>query len=61
YFTNGDGKETLIQYKLCKEECIRSRMYKLDTIREDSWFCNLEHLYAYKAASDVEWNPNLNL
>ena len=36
-------------------------MHKLDTIREDSWFCNLEHLYAYKAAQDIEWNPNYNL
>jgi hypothetical protein len=36
-------------------------MYKLDTISEDSWFCNLEHLYAYKAARDVEYNPEYNL
>ena len=51
----------LVPCKLCCEEGIRSRMYKLDTISEDSWFCNLEHLYAYKAARDVEWNPNYNL
>ena len=36
-------------------------MHKLDTTREDSWFCNLEHFYAYKAAQDIEWNPNYNL
>ena len=36
-------------------------MHKLNTIHEDSWFCNLEHLYAYKAAQDIEWNSNYNL
>ena len=36
-------------------------MHKLNTIREDAWFCDLEHLYAYKAAQDIEWNPNYNL
>jgi hypothetical protein len=36
-------------------------MHKLDTVEEDTWFCNLEHLYAYKAAKDIEWNPNYNL
>ena len=36
-------------------------MHKLDTTMEDSWFCGLEHLYAYKAAKDVEWNSNYNL
>ena len=36
-------------------------MHKLDTTQEDSWFCNLEHFYAYKAAQDIEWNPNYNL
>jgi len=36
-------------------------MHKLYTIQEDSWFCNLEHFYTYKAAQDVEWNPNYNL
>ena len=36
-------------------------MHKLDTTFEDSWFYTLEHLYAYKAAKDVEWNPNYNL
>ena len=36
-------------------------MHKLDTTQEDSWFCNLEYFYAYKAAQDIEWNPNYNL
>jgi hypothetical protein len=36
YFENGDSQGTLQQCKLCKEENIRSRMYKLDTMREDS-------------------------
>jgi hypothetical protein len=36
-------------------------MYKLDTIQEDTWFCNLEHIYAYKVTKDIEWNPDYNL
>ena len=54
YFTNGDGQGLLTKYALCKEEHIRTRMHKLDTTQEDSWFCNLEHFYAYKAALDIE-------
>ena len=54
YFTNGDGQGLLTKYALCKEEHIRTRMHKLDTTQEDSWFCNLEHFYAYKAAQDIE-------
>lgn len=61
YFTNGDGQGLLTKCKLCQEEGIRSRMHKLDSSSEDSWFCNLEHFYAYKAARDVEENPNRNL
>ena len=36
-------------------------MHKLDTTQEDSWFCNLEYFYVYKAAQNIEWNPNYNL
>ena len=61
YFTNSDGQGLLTKCVLCKEEHIRTRMHKLDTTQEDSWFCNLEHFYAYKAAQDIEWNPNYNL
>ena len=36
-------------------------MYKLNSFQDNTWFCILEHLYAYKAAKDIEWNPNCNL
>src|SRR5260364_346186 len=36
-------------------------MIKLNSSREDVRFCDLEHLYAYKAAQDVESNPNYNV
>src|SRR5260363_422923 len=61
FFTNGEGRGTLTECKLCKEQGIRSKMIKLNSSREDVRFCNLEHLYAYKAAWDVESNPNYNL
>ena len=61
FFTNGEGRGTLTECKLCREQGIRSKMIKLDSIREDTRFCNLECLYAYKAAKDVEWNSNYNL
>jgi hypothetical protein len=32
-----------------------------DSINQDLWFCNLEHMYAYKAYTDVLYNPNYNL
>ncbi|CAG8579857.1 13834_t:CDS:1, partial [Dentiscutata heterogama] len=35
YFTNSEGKGTFLKCRLCKEECIRSRKYKLDTISKD--------------------------
>ena len=61
YFTNGDRQDLLTKCALCKEEHIRTRMHKLDTTQEDSWFCNLEYFYTYKVAQDIEWNPNYNL
>jgi len=36
-------------------------MYNLESISEELWFCDLEHLYAYKASTDVLYNPNYNL
>ena len=32
-----------------------------DSIAQDLWFCNLEHMYAYKAYTDIWYNPNYNL
>ena len=61
YFTNGDGQSLFTKCALCKEEHIRTRMHKLDTTHTNSWFCNLEHFYIYKAALDIEWNSNYNL
>ncbi|KAF0557787.1 hypothetical protein F8M41_012246 [Gigaspora margarita] len=56
-----EGRGTLTECKLCKKQGIRSKMIKLNSSREDVRFCDLEHLYAYKAAQDVEYNPNYNL
>ena len=61
YFTNSDRQGLLTKYALCKEEHIRTRMHKLDTTHTNSWFCNLKYFYVYKAALDIEWNPNYNL
>ena len=36
-------------------------MYQLESLREELWFCELEHLYAYKASQDVLYNHNYNL
>ena len=32
-----------------------------DSSAQDLWFCNLEHMYAYKAYSDILYNHNYNL
>ena len=36
-------------------------MYQLESLSEELWFCDLEHLYAHKASQDVLYNPNYNL
>ncbi|CAG8823981.1 2844_t:CDS:1, partial [Dentiscutata erythropus] len=56
-----DGRGTLVECKLCKTSEPRNRMYNLESISEELWFCDLEHLYAYKASTDVLYNPNYNL
>src|SRR6185436_17507203 len=61
YYTQGDGCGTLVECKLCKHAEPRNRMHHLESITEELWFCELEHLYAYKASTDVLYNPNYNL
>jgi hypothetical protein len=51
----------LVNCKICDKSDLRSRMCQLDSLREELWFCELEHLYAYKASQDVQYNPNYNL
>jgi hypothetical protein len=36
-------------------------MYQLESLSEELWFCDLEHLYAHKASQDVLYKPNYNL
>src|SRR5260364_270249 len=61
FFTNSEGRGTLTECKLCKEQGIRSKMIKLNFSWEDVRFCDLEHFYAYKAARDIESNSIYNL
>ncbi|CAG8804237.1 18209_t:CDS:2, partial [Racocetra persica] len=43
YYNTGLGRETLVQCKLCNTQKPRSRMYNIKSIREELWFCKLEH------------------
>ena len=61
FFTQGEGRGMLVNCKICDKSDLRSRMCQLDSLREELWFCELEHLYAYKASQDVQYNPNYNL
>jgi len=36
-------------------------MHNLESLEQALWFCDLEHLYAYKAGQDVLYNSNYNL
>src|SRR6185437_16625945 len=49
----GEECGTLVKCKLCKTSEPRNRIYNLESISEELWFCDLEHLYAYKASTDV--------
>jgi len=61
YYTQGDGQGTLVNCKICNESGPRNHMHYLDDSSASLWFCDYEHMYAYKAASDVLFNPNCNL
>ena len=61
YYTQGEGRGLLVNCKLCKKSEPKSRMYQLESSQEELWFCELEHLYAYKASQDILYNPNYNL
>ena len=36
-------------------------MYRLESIREKFWFCELEHMYAYKVCQDLIYNENYEI
>ena len=36
-------------------------MHQLESLYDNLWFCELEHLYAYKASQDVQYNSNYDL
>jgi hypothetical protein len=61
YYNQGDEIGLLVTCKLCLKSDPKSRMYRLESLQEELWFCDLEHLYAYKACSDILYNPNCNL
>ena len=61
YYDQGDGRGTLVPCKICEETRPTSRMYSLESLEQALWFCDLEHLYAYKAGQDILYNPNYNL
>lgn len=61
FYQQGEGKGSLVNCKICRKEEPRSQMLYEDSIAQDLWFCNLEHMYAYKAHTDVLHNPNYNL
>jgi hypothetical protein len=61
YYTQGDGCGTLVECKLCKHVEPRNRIHNLESITEELWLYKLEHLYAYKASTDVLYNYNYNL
>ena len=61
FYTHGEGRGLLVECQICQKSEPCSKMYRLDSLRAELWFCDLEHLYAYKASQDVLYNPNYNL
>jgi hypothetical protein len=61
YYTTGLGRGTLVQCKVCNIQKPRSRMHYLESMRGDLWFCELEHMYAYKVSSDLQYNSNYEI
>jgi hypothetical protein len=61
YYQYGLGRGTLVYCKVCNIQRPRSRMHQLESIREELWFCELEHMYAYKVSQDVQYNPNYDI
>ena len=61
FYTQGEGQGTRVTCKICQHSDTRSRMHNIESLTKALWFCNLEHIYAYKASQDVLYNPNYNL
>ena len=36
-------------------------MHYLESMQRDLWFCELEHMYAYKVSTDLQYNPNYEI
>ena len=67
FFTQGEGRGMLVNCKVCDKSDTRPRMCQLDSLRKELWFCELKHLYAYKAARissitlTITFGPELNV
>src|SRR5205807_10068498 len=61
FYSQGEGKRTLVTCKVCKMEKPRNRMQYLESMSYDLWFYRYEHMYAYKAYTDILYNTNYNL
>src|SRR6185295_4712421 len=61
FYTEDEGRGFLVECKVCQKSEPRSRMYQLESLSEELWFCDLTHLYAHKASQDILYNPNYNL
>jgi len=61
YYHHGLGRGTLVSCKICAQQKPRARMHRLESIRDELWFCELEHMYAYKVSQDLQHNPNYEI
>src|ERR1051325_6071504 len=61
FYTHGEGRGLLVECQICQKSEPHSKMYRLDSLQAELWFCDLEHLYIYKANQDILYNPNYNL
>ena len=61
FYSQGEGKGILVTCKVYKIEEPRNRMQYLKSMSYDLWFCGHEHMYAYKAYTDILYSTNYNL
>ena len=61
YYDTGLGRGTLVRCKVCRLQKPRSKMHYLESMQGDLWFCELEHMYAYKVSTDLQYNPNYEI
>ena len=53
--------DSLLSAKFAKSQNHALKCTRLDSLQAELWFCDLEHLYAYKASQNVLYNSNYNL